>query len=115
MTILFDSRLPVQIDPTFGALPYEERRTYFEPTPEDAAWAAALFEELEQSRYGAEKNRQLEELALQFEWDGRYAVLGPEDFKPVAICRACGETDFLGDSGLCPECRHCPACGVHAG
>jgi hypothetical protein len=115
MQILFDSARPVQVDPTFGVLPYQERRTYYEPSPEDAAWAAALFEELDQARYAAEKDRQLEERALQAEWDGHfgYLVLDSGDFKKTSECRSCGQIDFTDGRDLCPDCgARCFVCGA---
>jgi hypothetical protein len=101
MTILFDSARPVQIDPAFGALPYQERRTYYEPSPEDAAWAAALFEELDQARYRAEKDRELEEQAAQARWDDQYAGAFP-----AGCCQMCGVPSDQLDRvhQLCPEC-----------
>jgi hypothetical protein len=117
MQILFDSARPVQIDPTFGALPYQERRTYYEPSPEDAAWAAALFEELDQARYRAEKDRQLDEMAMQAAWQDTFAcvVLDSGDFPPAGPCSVCQAVDFIDPStGRCPECSdRCVVCGVH--
>jgi hypothetical protein len=114
--ILFDSARPVQADPTFGALPYQERRTSYEPSPEDAAWAAALFEELDQARYQAEKDRRLDEMALQAAWDDTFGhvVLDASDFPPSGLCPICETIDFLDRAtGRCPECSgRCVVCGV---
>jgi hypothetical protein len=99
VNVIYDSARPVQVDPTFGALPYQERRTYYEPSPEDAAWAAALFEELDQARYQAAKDRELEERALQAEWDGQFRF-------PAGVCESCGQpSDWLDPTHkLCGEC-----------
>jgi hypothetical protein len=99
MTLIYDSARPVQVDPTFGALLYQERRTYYEPSPEDAAWAAALFEELDQARYRVEEDRWLEEQAEQAAWDDQFRF-------PAGVCESCGKpSDWLDPTHkLCGEC-----------
>jgi hypothetical protein len=94
--ILYDSARPVQSDRPFGTLP---GRHPFEPTDEDRAWAAALFEDLEQARYQAEKDRELEEQALQARWDDQFRL-------PAGLCELCGEpSDWLDPvHKLCGEC-----------
>ena len=99
MNVIYDSARPVHVNPDFGALPYQERRTYYESSPEDAAWAAALFEELDQARYQAEKDRRLEEQAEQDRWDDQFRF-------PAGISEMCGEpSDWLDPTQkLCGEC-----------
>jgi hypothetical protein len=99
VNVIYDSARPVQVDPDFGALPYQERCTYYEPSPEDAAWAAALFEELDQARYAAARDRELEEQAEQDRWDDQFRF-------PPGVCESCGQpSDRLDDRyKLCPEC-----------
>jgi hypothetical protein len=99
VNVIYDSARPVQVDPTFGALPYQERRTDYEPSSEDRAWAAALFDELDQARYQAEKNRRLEEQALQAQWDDQFRL-------PAGLCEMCGEpSDWLDPvHKLCSDC-----------
>jgi hypothetical protein len=99
VNVIYDSARPVQVDPTFGALPYQERRTDYEPSFEDRAWAAALFEELDQARYQAEKNRHLEELAEQSRWDDQFRF-------PAGVCESCSQpSDWLDPTHkLCSEC-----------
>src|SRR5215831_10750235 len=102
MLILFDSARRVQCVQPFGR---GLRQTIaacsspFEPSDEDRSWAAALFEELEQARYQAEKNCQLEERALQAQWDDQFRL-------PAGLCESCGKpSDWLDPiHKLCDTC-----------
>jgi hypothetical protein len=96
MTTIFDSTVPVKSSQSFGILPSREP---FEPSDEDRAWAAALFDELDQARYEVEKNCRLEEQAQQAAWDDQFRF-------PAGICESCGEpSDWLDPTHkLCGEC-----------
>ena len=54
-------------------------RSRFEPTEEDRRWAAQVFAELDDAR-------QLEERALQAQWDDQFVGT-----MPIGYCRSCGE------------------------
>jgi hypothetical protein len=75
----------------------------FEPAAADRAWAAELFESLDQARYQAEKDRLLEEAYQQARHDdqfnGAYRL-------PAGLCELCGEpSDWLDKTHkLCCEC-----------
>jgi hypothetical protein len=63
MTTLFDSAAPVKSDRPFGILSRGDRRMPY--TQADLDWAAQTFGELEDER-------QLEERALQAQWDDQF-------------------------------------------
>jgi hypothetical protein len=92
MTTLFDSAAPVKSDRPFGFLPRRERRMPY--TQADLDWAAQAFGQLEDA------NRDLEERALQAQWDEQF--IGTI---PVGYCRSCGEPAEVNRDRLCLECE----------
>jgi hypothetical protein len=68
-------------------------RTRFEPTEDDRRWAAQVFGEIED-------DRQLEERALQAQWDDQFVGT-----IPVGYCRSCGEPAEVNGDRLCLECE----------
>ena len=99
MQTIFDSASPVKFAQPFGRGIARQCPAPFEPSDEDRAWAAALFEELDQARYQAEKNRHLEEQAEQARWDDQFRF-------PAGICESWGQpSDWLDPvHKLCDEC-----------
>jgi hypothetical protein len=99
MTTIFDSARPVKSAQPFRRGIDRQCLTHFEPSEEDRAWAAALFEELDQARYQAEKDRELEAQALQARWDDQFRF-------PAGVCESCGKpSDWLDPiHKLCGEC-----------
>jgi hypothetical protein len=91
MPTLYDSAAPVKSDRPFGILPRRERRMPF--TQADLDWAAQTFGELDDAR-------QLEERALQAQWDDRF-----NDTIPAGCCRSCGEPAEVDRDGLCDACE----------
>jgi hypothetical protein len=91
MTTLFDSAAPVKSDRPFGTLPARERRMPY--TQADLDWAAQSFGELEDYR-------QLEEQALQAQWDDQFRGTISAGF-----CRSCGELAEVDRDGLCADCE----------
>jgi hypothetical protein len=92
MTILFDSTATVNPAPqTFGR---GLARRPFTPSQADQAWAAQAFGD-------AEADRQLEEQALQAQWDDQF-----NRTFPAGCCQLCGEpSDWLDPvHELCGEC-----------
>jgi hypothetical protein len=75
------------------------KSTHFEPSDEDRAWAAELFDRLEQARFIEEQNRRLEEGAREAEWNDQFRL-------PAGICELCGKpSDWLDPTHkLCDEC-----------
>jgi hypothetical protein len=90
MTTIYDSARSVKTARPFGTLPARERRMPF--TQADLDWAAQAFGD-------AEADRELEERALQAEWDDQFRF-------PAGLCELCGEpADWLDPIyKLCPEC-----------
>jgi hypothetical protein len=89
------SRHTARPDAPFGAgiLPTASRR--FEPSDEDRAWAAQFFGQLEDER------RELEERALQAQWDDQFVGTIPM----TGHCLLCGDRcDDLTVQGLCDRC-----------
>ena len=92
MRTIFDSRLPVKSDPSFGASPARGRRMPY--TQPDLDWAAQFFCQLDDER-------RLEERALQAQWDDQSI-----DSIPVTgHCLLCGDRcDDPNFQGLCHRC-----------
>jgi hypothetical protein len=88
--IVFDSTRPVQSAQTFAR---GIGRRPFVPSQADLDWAAQTFGELED-------NRQLEEQALQAQWDDQFNAY------PAGCCQMCGRSDADLDPvhGLCDAC-----------
>jgi len=98
MTTIFDSAAPVKSDRPFGTLPGRERRI---PSEADQAWAAELFDRLEQAQLRDEEDRELERRAGEAEWLDRF-----NDSIAAGRCVDCGAPSDQLDRvhGLCPEC-----------
>jgi hypothetical protein len=93
MTTLFDSSALVKSDRPFGDLPARERRMPYAQA--DLDWAAQFFGQLEDER------RELEERALQAQWDDQFVGTIPA----TGHCLLCGDRcDDLTSQGLCDRC-----------
>ena len=91
MTTIFDSAVSVKSAPSFGR---GIDRQPFVPNLDDLAWAAQAFGD-------AEADRQLEEQALQAQWDDQF-----NGTFPAGCCQLCGEPSDQLDPvhELCPKC-----------
>jgi hypothetical protein len=93
VTTLYDSARPVKSDRPFGTLPARERRMPY--TQADLDWAAQFFGQLEDER------RELEERALQAQWDDQFVGTIPM----TGHCLLCGDRcDDLTFQDLCDRC-----------
>lgn len=100
MTTIFDSARSVKSAQSFGRGINPPRSTHFEPSDADRAWAAELFDRLEQARFIEEENRRLEELAAEAEWLDQFnnSIL-------TGHCLNCGDRcEDLTVQGLCDRC-----------
>jgi hypothetical protein len=95
MQTIYDSRRFVKSAHPFGRGISPRPVTSFEPSPEDRAEAAAMFDALEQVRYLDE----LESQAQQAAWDAQFRL-------PAGLCELCGEPS----DGLDPIHKLCPDC-----
>jgi hypothetical protein len=95
MQTIFDSRRFVKSARPFGRGISPRPVTPFEPSSEDRAEAAELFDAAEQARYLDE----LESQAQQSAWDAQFRF-------PAGLCELCGEpADWLDPvHKLCGEC-----------
>jgi hypothetical protein len=98
--ILYDSQVSDKSSRLFGRGIAPPRTVHFEPNDEDRAWAAEVFDGLEQERHQAE-NCRLEEQALEAAWADQF-----NDTMPLTgHCLNCGDRcDDLTAQGLCDRC-----------
>jgi hypothetical protein len=99
MTTLYDSAAPVKSARPFGTPPPRECRMPY--TQADLAWAAQFFGELEDYRELEQHNHELEERALQAQWDDQFVGSIPVTGHYLLCGDRCDDLTF---QGLCDRC-----------